>query len=61
MRRIEKKYSKNSDLPIVLIGHSKSFIRHNEKSFDSLLKFVSNNKLKYHFSLFNELDLESFE
>jgi hypothetical protein len=45
------------DIPVVLIGHSKSFTKYNEKSLQPFLKYIKHNPGKYRFSLFSELDL----
>jgi hypothetical protein len=60
LKRIEIKYkSYDGDLPVVLIGHSKSFIKYNEKSLEPFLKYVADNPNKYEFALFKDLNLTS--
>ena len=61
VKRIEKKYN-NSDIeiPIVLIGHSKSFIKYNEVTLTPFLNYISKQKDKFCFSKFSELDTESY-
>jgi hypothetical protein len=46
------------DLPIVLIGHSKSFTGYSEESLRPFLSFIKNNPDKYRFALFSDLDLD---
>ena len=61
VERIRKEYNHlNFDIPIVLIGHSKSFIKHNEKTLKLFLKFISSNPDKFSFALFNELDFSVY-
>jgi hypothetical protein len=61
VKRIEKKYN-NSDIeiPIVLIGHSKSFIKYNEVTLNPFLNYILKQKDKFCFSKFSELDIESY-
>ncbi len=58
LKRIEMKYGNmNLDIPVILIGHSKSYIRHNEKTLEPFLRFIVDNPDKYRFSLFSDLKL----
>jgi hypothetical protein len=47
-------------LPFVLIGHSKLFTRHNERSLESFLEFVASGSDRFGFGCFRDFDLESF-
>jgi len=61
VKRIEKKFGDyNFDIPIVLIGHSKSFVKHNEKTMEQFLKYISNSPDKFRFSVFNELNFSDY-
>ena len=44
MKRIILKINDNNRVDIVLIGHSKSFLRYNEKTLDKFLKFAVKQK-----------------
>lgn len=58
LKRIREKYHHlNSDLPIVLIGHSKCFTRYNEYSLKSFLKFISQNSSWVVFGTFRDWKL----
>ena len=60
VKRIEKKYSHfDIDIPIVLIGHSKSFINYNKKTLEPFLEYVNKND-NLVFSSFNDLDSEAY-
>ena len=55
INRIEKRFSNSrDDLPIVLIGHSKTFIKGNELFMRSFLRFVKSNPEMYCFSTFQK-------
>jgi len=59
VKRIEKEYTQLAhDLPIVLIGHSKSFIKYNEKTFKPFLKYIKMNNHCYSFSLFSNVRIQ---
>jgi hypothetical protein len=61
LNRIKKNYNNyNIDLPIVFIGHSKSFIKYNEISLKPLLKYIQNNKKIYTNSTYNDIDKEQY-
>ncbi|MDR1584747.1 MAG: hypothetical protein LBS07_01035 [Prevotellaceae bacterium] len=40
VRRIKRKYKSEDSIPVVLIGHSKSFIPYNEKTLEKFLKWA---------------------
>jgi len=59
-QRIQRKYSNSEyDIPIVLIGHSKSFIKLNEITLRPFLFYIRKTK-NCEFSLFNDLKLDSY-
>lgn len=59
--RIDKEYGANvNDIPIVLIGHSKSFIKYNEISFEPFLKKMRNEKEQYKFAIFSCINRELY-
>jgi len=61
IKRITDKYSDEKiDIPIVLIGHSKTFIKLNEINMKTFLKYLQKNNDKYSFSLFQDLHLENY-
>jgi hypothetical protein len=61
VKRIENEYSNyNMDLPIVLIGHSKSFIKYNEKSLTPFMKYTANKSESFQFGIFKDIDLSKF-
>jgi len=47
----------NFDIPFVIIGHSKTFTKYNEKSLIPFLRFVRENPERFRFSLFSDIDL----
>ncbi len=56
LKRIKRDYSRyNSDLPIIFIGHSKSFIEMNERTLEPLLKYIADNPDTFCFSLFQDI------
>jgi hypothetical protein len=60
-KRIEKRYGHaRDDLPIVLIGHSKTFTAHNERSLEPFLNFVRNHGDRFAFGTFRDFDLARF-
>lgn len=60
-KRILKEYGNPSQpLPIVLIGHSKTFIKLNETLISSFMKYLSKNDKTYEFVIFNEIQREQF-
>ena len=50
-----------SDLPFVLIGHSKLFTRFNERSLRSFLSYVANSPESFGFAKFGDLNLQCLE
>jgi len=59
-RRIENNYhDKINNLPIVLTGHSKSFIKPNSFFLKSFLKFIAKNN-NYEFALYKDIKREEF-
>jgi hypothetical protein len=59
-RRIEKKYKPVAvDLPIVLTGHSKTFVKMNTLLLRPFLKYIQKNN-NYKFALYNEIRRETF-
>mgnify|MGYP006277579417 CR=1 FL=1 len=61
LKRIDRKYgSFPVDLPVVLIGHSKTFIKYNEHTLKPFLKFVSRNSERFRFATFGDINVESF-
>ncbi len=61
LKRAEKKYNHlNLDLPFVLIGHSKLFSKRNVETLRPFLEFVSNNRGRFSFGRFKNINLENF-
>jgi hypothetical protein len=61
MLNADQKYQDhNEDLPFVLIGHSKLFTLHNERSLEPFLKFVANGSDRFAFGCFRDFDLDCF-
>jgi len=60
IKNISTKNLHDIDIPIVLIGHSKTYNWFNKRSLDLLLKYIDQNKNIYRFSLFKDIDNESF-
>lgn len=59
-KRIEKEYScYNGKIPIVLIGHSKTFVKINEFFLRPFLKYVSND-IRYKFILYRDIESEKY-
>ena len=60
LRRAEARYAKRtSDVPIVLIGHSKLFHRQNEAHLKTFLDYVASRPDCYGFSTFGAFDLDA--
>jgi hypothetical protein len=60
LERAERKYGHLSEeLPFVLIGHPKTFTRHNERSLRPFLERVERGG-RHRFGLFGDFDLERF-
>lgn len=63
MGNIKSKYAleqTNMVIPIVLIGHSKSFIKYNERTLGPFLKHISINNTDFKFSRFSDISINSF-
>ena len=59
-KKIEKNYSdKDIDIPIVLIGHSKTFIKLNHYLLKRFLKYIQQ-KENFSFSLYRDLKIEDY-
>jgi hypothetical protein len=59
-RKIENNYHrKTNNLPIVLTGHSKTFIKPNSFFLTSFLKFIVKNN-NYEFALYKDIEREEF-
>ena len=61
VKKIETNYGHlNINLPIVLIGHSKSFIKYNEISLKPFLQYIQRNRNIFIYSTFQNLNKEQF-
>lgn len=61
IKRIQAKYGKvDGDIPIVLIGHSKSFLRFNERTLEPFLKYVTEHSDKFEFATFGDIDTDKY-
>jgi hypothetical protein len=61
LRRIERRYAGyDGVLPVVLIGHSKTFTAWNERSLEPFLRFVARNSDRFCFGTFRDFDLSAF-
>jgi hypothetical protein len=61
IRRAEVRHAdRQTDLPIVLIGHSKLFNKFNEGQLRPFLKYVGSRPDLYGFSTFDAFDVERF-
>lgn len=61
LKRIEKKYIDiDYDIPIVLSGHSKNFIKLNKYTLEPFLKYIVNHEDKYQFALYSDIDIELY-
>jgi hypothetical protein len=59
--RIEDRYGHpDVELPVVLIGHSKTFTRHNERSLRPFLEFVSERSDRFGWGTFADFDPERY-
>jgi hypothetical protein len=60
--RVEARYGHGRDvpLPFVLIGHSKTFTRHNARSLRPFLEFVAQNGDRFSFGTFGDFDPERY-
>ena len=61
LQRIERRYAGHDGvLPVVLIGHSKTFNAWNERSLEPFLRFVAKNSDRFGFGTFRDFDLGAF-
>jgi hypothetical protein len=61
LRRADERHAdRTSDVPIVLIGHSKLFHRQNEGHLRTFLEHVVSRPDAYGFSTFGAFDLDAF-
>jgi hypothetical protein len=61
LRRVEERYGHpDAPLPFVLIGHSKTFTRHNERSLRPFLEFVAEHPDRFSFGTFADFDAERY-
>ena len=59
--RVEQKYGhREAPLPFVLIGHSKTFTRHNERSLRPFLEFVADHPDRFSWGTFADFDAERY-
>lgn len=61
LQRAEKRYGhRDVPLPFVLIGHSKTFTKHNERVLRPFLEYVADHPDRYSFATFGDLDPELY-
>ena len=61
LRRVEARYGHPSEpLPFVLIGHSKTFTRYNERSLRPFLEFVARHPDRFAFGTFADFEAERY-
>lgn len=61
LKRVESRYGHpDVPLPFVLIGHSKTFTSHNERSLRPFLEFVAAHPDRFSFGTFADFDLERY-
>jgi hypothetical protein len=61
LRRVESRYGHpEHPLPFVLIGHSKTFTGHNERSLAPFLEFVAAHPDRFSFGTFGDFDPERY-
>jgi hypothetical protein len=61
VKRIEEEYNNHSlNLPIVLIGHSKSFIPYNKKTLRPFLEYIHQNDSVFNFKTFSDINTEDY-
>jgi len=61
LERVEARYGHpDAPLPFVLIGHSKTFTAHNERSLRPFLEFVSRHPDRFSFGTFADFDPERY-
>jgi hypothetical protein len=57
LRRIERRYAgEEGPLPVVLIGHSKTFTAFNESTLEPFLRFVARNGDRFAFGTFRDFE-----
>ena len=64
VKELKEAYAKYShikyDIPFVIIGHSKTFTKYNERSLRPFLEFVQKKPDNYQFTIFPDLNTNSF-
>ena len=61
LKRVERRYGhRDVPLPFVLIGHSKTFTRHNERSLRPFLEFVQQYPERFGWGTFRDFDPERY-
>lgn len=61
LKRVEARYGHpDAPLPFVLIGHSKTFTGHNERSLRPFLEFVAENPGRFAFGTFADFEAERY-
>jgi hypothetical protein len=61
LKEIESKYSDyNHPIPVIFSGHSKIFIKYNERTLEPLLKYAAKHKDKYSFFTYRDIDTEQY-
>lgn len=61
LQRVEARHGHGDrPLPFVLIGHSKTFTRYNERSLRPFLEYVRGNPARFSFGTFGDFDLERY-
>ncbi len=61
LKSAERKYGHlGRELPFVLIGHSKTFTRYNERMLRPFLEHVARGEGRYRFGVFSDFELEPF-
>ena len=61
LKRVEARYGhRDVPLPFVLLGHSKTFTRHNERSLRPFLEFVRDHPDRFGWGTFRDFDPERY-
>jgi hypothetical protein len=61
LRRVERRYGHpETPLPLVLIGHSKTFTRHNQRVLRPFLEYVAERPDRFRFGTFDRFDPERY-
>jgi len=61
LKRVEARYGhRDLPLPFVLIGHSKTFTRHNERSLKPFLEYVAAHPDRFGWGTFADFDAERY-